>query len=395
MLEVIILADKEVDHMTQAKVPIGLSIEQWNAIMDGLGSHPSTVNDYRKIINLLHSYKNGKFHIISMTNDDAREYFKMLDDKVKEGILTKNTVHRYQATLRSIGSRIENHPETFPGYQNPFSGILHNEVRACTKYTESTFARAGDIRKMIGVLPGFPQDKQLLMEMMLYLGLRPKQVENIRLSDFTVNPNSPDKELILTIPDGKYLEKINRKDKPLQENAFTKLMSTSHNGNRLWDVQGVFRFYAPFSSKLKTRDPDLGKTTNDAFYFETSQHRPYSYRALHHFVQEVCVKAGLDCNAVTPYQLSLFGSINSYLLFSTLCDEQQLRKRLPKAKSREEHNRILGELHEVNARFLPLANNGWIGCWVLEYPLTRKKIINDIKAQLGRDFLLKAVGVDK
>ena len=247
---------------------------------------------------------------------------------------------------------------------------------------------------MIGVLPGFPAEKQLLLEMMLYLGLRPKQVENIRLSDFTDNPNSPDKELILTIPDGRYVEKNNRMNRPIQENELTKLRRTSLNGNRLWDIQAVFRFYAPFSNKLKAKHPDLGKTTNDAFYFETSRHHPYTYRALHHFVQEVCVKAGLDPNAVTPYQLSLFGSINSYLLFSILHDEQQLRKRLPKAKSRDEHNRILGELHEVNARFLPLANNGWIGCWVMEYPLSREKIINDIKVQLGRDFLLKAVGVD-
>ena len=380
--------------MTIPKVPLGLSAEQWNAIMDGLDSHPSTVNDYRKIINLLHSYKNGKYHIISMTHEEARDYFKMLDEKVEDGALSINTCHRYQATLRAIGSRIENHPEVFPGYKNPFSGILHNEVRSSTKYTEKTFARATDIRKMIGVLPGFPSEKQLLLEMMLYLGLRPKQVENIRLSDFTVNPNSPDKELILTIPDGRYVEKNNRMNRPIQENELTKLRRTSLNGNRLWDIQAVFRFYAPFSNKLKANHPDLGKTTDDDFYFETSRHHPYTYRALHHFVQEVCIKAGLDPNAVTPYQLSLFGSINSYLLFSILRDEQQLRKRLPKAKSRDEHNRILGELHEVNARFLPLANNGWIGCWVMEYPLSREKIINDIKAQLGRDFLLKAVGVD-
>lgn len=381
--------------MTKPKVPLGLSTEQWDAIMDGLDSHPSTVNDYRKIINLLHSYSNGKYHIISMTNDDARDYFKMLDDKATTGALSINTAHRYQATLRAIGSRIENHPETFPGYQNPFSGILHNEVRSSTKYTEKTFAKANDIRKMIGVLPGFPQEKQLLLEMMLYLGLRPNQVENIRLSDFTVNPNSPDKELILTINDGKYVEKKNRMEKPVMESELTKLKSTSLNGSRLWDIRAVFRFYAPFSNKLKAKHPDLGTTDDNDFYFETSRHHPYTYRALHHFVQEVCVRAGLDCNAVTPYQLSLFGSINSYLLYSTLSDEQQLRKRLPKAKSRDEHNRILGELHEVNARFLPLANNGWIGCWVMEYPLTRKKMINDIKAQLGNDFLLKAVGVDK
>lgn len=381
--------------MTKPKVPLGLSTEQWDAIMDGLDSHPSTVNDYRKIINLLHSYSNGKYHIISMTNDDARDYFKMLDDKATTGALSINTAHRYQATLRAIGSRIENHPEIFPGYQNPFSGILHNEVRSSTKYTEKTFAKANDIRKMIGVLPGFPQEKQLLLEMMLYLGLRPNQIENIRLSDFTVNPNSPDKELILTINDGKYVEKKNRMEKPVMESELTKLKSTSLNGNRLWDIRAVFRFYAPFSNKLKAKHPDLGTTDDNDFYFETSRHHPYTYRALHHFVQEVCVRAGLDCNAVTPYQLSLFGSINSYLLYSTLSDEQQLRKRLPKAKSRDEHNRILGELHEVNARFLPLANNGWIGCWVMEYPLTRKKMINDIKDQLGNDFLLKAVGVDK
>lgn len=374
------------------KVPEGLSQNQWNAIMDGLANHPSTMNDYRKIINLLHSFDNGRYHITSITKEEAKDYFAMLEKRAADGKMSSNTVHRYQATLRSIGRRIENHPETFPGYSNPFSGIMHNEVRSRTVFTKDMFASPRDIQKIIGVLPKFPEDRQLLLELMLHLGLRPKQIENIRFSDFTVNPNCPDKELILTVEDGSYLEKADRTHRPMHENEYTKLENVSANGNRSWNVSAVFRFYAAYSQKLKIHHPSLGLISDDRPYFMTARHQPYSYRALHHLVQEACVKAGLDINAVTPYQLTLYGCINSYLLHSVLQEEQRLRRRLPKAKSREERNRILKEIHEVNSAFLPLAKNGWIGCWVAEYPINRIVTINEISSRLGKQFLFEAVG---
>lgn len=374
------------------KVPEGLSENQWDAIMDGLANHPSTMNDYRKIINLLHAFDNGRYHITSITKDEAKDYFAMLEKRASDGEMSSNTVHRYQATLRSIGKRIENHPETFPGYTNPFSGIMHNEVRSRTVFTEDMFARARDVEKIIRILPQFSRERQLLLEMMLHLGLRPKQIENIRFSDFTVNPNCPDKELILTISDGSYVEKAGSSAYRISENEYTRLESVSANGNRSWHVTAIFRFYAAYSEKLKVHHPALGRINDDRPYFMTARHQPYSYRALHHLVQEACVKAGLDMNAVTPYQLSLYGSINSYLLHSVLQDEQKLRRRLPKAKSREERNRILRELHDVNSRFLPLAKNGWIGCWVTEYPVNRRQMMREISSQLGEDFLRHAVG---
>lgn len=375
------------------KVPEGLSENQWDAIMDGLANHPSTMNDYRKIINLLHAFDNGRYHITSITKDEAKDYFAMLEKRASDGEMSSNTVHRYQATLRSIGKRIENHPETFPGYTNPFSGIMHNEVRSRTVFTEDMFASARDVEKIIRILPRFSTERQILLEMMLHLGLRPKQIENIRFSDFTVNPNCPDKELILTVPDGNYVEKAGSSAYRIAENAYTRLESVSANGNRSWNVTAIFRFYTAYSEKLKIHHPNLGRINDDRPYFMTARHQPYSYRALHHLVQEACVRAGLDMNAVTPYQLSLYGSINSYLLNSVLQDEQKLRRRLPKAKSREERNRILRELHEVNSRFLPLAKNGWIGCWVTEYPVNRRQMMREISSRLGEDFLRHAVGV--
>ena len=103
----------------KSRVPVGLTESQWDSIMDGLADHPSTMNDYRKIINLLHTYDNGRLHITSMTKQDAEDYFGMLEKRASDGEMSTNTVHRYEATLRSIGRRMQAHPETFPDYENP------------------------------------------------------------------------------------------------------------------------------------------------------------------------------------------------------------------------------------------------------------------------------------
>ena len=372
------------------KVPEGLSAVQWNAIMDGLSDHPSTMNDYRKIINLLHSFDNGRYNITSITKEEAKDYFSMLDRKAEEGKMSKNTVHRYQATLRSIGTRIEQHPDTFPGYTNPFAGILHNEVRSRTVFTKNMFADPYDIEKIIRVIPTLPDDKQILLEMMLFLGLRPKQVENLTDKNFKLNPLSPEKEIVLTMEDGTYVEKSHTR-RPLQETDFRHLESISANGNRTWDVHVVYRFFETYSSKLKRLHPGLGRTETGDPLFVTSHKQPYSYRALHHLLQEVCGKAGLDPNSVKPYQLTLYGLLNSYLLYDVLCEEETLKKKLPHTKSREEHNKVLHEFHAANDRFLPLAKFAWIGTFAAEYPLNRIATIKDIERCLGKDFLYDAI----
>lgn len=372
------------------KVPEGLSAVQWNAIMDGLSDHPSTMNDYRKIINLLHSFDNGRYHITSITKEEAIDYFAMLDQKAAEGKMSKNTVHRYQATLRSIGTRIEQHPDTFPGYTNPFSGIMHNEVRSRTVFTKDMFADPRDIEKIIHIIPKLPQDKQILLELMLFLGLRPKQVENLTDKNFTRNPLSPDKEIVLMVEDGTYVEKSHT-HRPLKETEYRKLDSTSANGNRTWCISTVYRFFSPYSAKLKQVHPDICEASTGTPLFLTSHKQAYSYRALHHLLQEVCTKAGLDPNAVTPYQLTLYGVLSSYLLYDVLAEETELKKKLPHTKSREEHNTILREIHAANDRFLPLAKFGWIGTFVAEYPLNRVTMVNEIKECLGKKFLYEAI----
>ena len=126
--------------MMKNRTPEGLTSGQWSAVIEGLENRPSTVNDYRKVLNLLHAYGTGDFHISSLTREQAAEYFAYLDRRGSEGTLSDNTIHRYKATLRSIGTRIEKNPSLWPGYTNPFSGLVTNENRKRTEYsTEARF----------------------------------------------------------------------------------------------------------------------------------------------------------------------------------------------------------------------------------------------------------------
>ena len=128
----------------------------------------------------------------------------------------------------------------------------------------------------------------------------------------------------------------------------------------------------------------------------TSRHQPYTYRAQHHLVQEACCRAGLESGAVTPYQLSLYGSVSSYLIMQTLTKHEQLKNSLSYARFLDEKNRILREMRNADMVFLPLAQNGWIGEWVNDvYPANRKERIDEIVSQLGSDALYRIVGVDK
>jgi hypothetical protein len=364
--------------------------------MDGLADHPSTMNDYRKIINLLHTYDNGRLHITSMTKQDAEDYFSMLEKRADDGEMSTNTVHRYEATLRSIGRRMQAHPETFPDYQNPFSGILHDEVRSKTTYTKETFADPADIRKIIRVLPEFSHERRILLELMLFVGLRPKHIEKLTFADFTPNPKHPKTELILSFDEGTFTEKKDSRNAELREDKNAKLINHTASGNMTWQVTGRWCFFENYTSVLRKYHPALGSIRDDRPYFMTSRHQPYTYRAQHHLVQEACRKAGLSPGAVTPYQLSLYGSVSSYLIMDTLMKHEELKNSLAYARFLDEKNRILAEMRNAEMVFLPLAQNGWIGEWVDDiYPANRRERIDEITSQLGSDALYKIVGVEK
>lgn len=380
----------------KSRVPVGLTESQWDSIMDGLADHPSTMNDYRKIINLLHTYDNGRLHITSMTKQDAEDYFGMLEKRASDGEMSTNTVHRYEATLRSIGRRMQAHPETFPDYENPFSGILHDEIRNKTRYTAETFADPKDIHKIIKVLPEFSHERRILLELMLFVGLRPKHIEHLTFSDFTPNPKHPKTELILSFNEGTFTEKTSGKNAVLKADKDAKLVNHTAGGNMTWQVTGRWCFFENYTASLRKYHPSLGLIRDDRPYFMTSRHQPYTYRAQHHLVQEACCRAGLESGAVTPYQLSLYGSVSSYLIMQTLTRHEQLKNSLSYARFLDEKNRILREMRNAEMVFLPLAQNGWIGEWVNDvYPANRKERIDEIVSQLGSDALYRIVGVDK
>ncbi len=377
--------------MTQS-LPAGLNDQQWSAMMRTLQDHPATMNDYRKVINLLYAWHDGQYSILTITPQAARDYFDHLDEKAKDGTLSANTVHRYKATLRAAGSRIATCPSLFPGYQNPFAGIIHNEIRARTTYQKDTFANPADIRTMIHVLPKLPAKKQILLECMIYMGLKPKQLENIRLDSFTINPRN-EKELLLTFNDGTYLEKKTT-GRRVMPDARMKLISRSASGTATWQVTAVWRFFGDYSRKLRAYHLGIGSQKEDRPFFLTSRKQAYSYRALHSLLAETCTQAGLNPNAITPYQLYLYGTIRSKLIFDSLLDQKRLRASMDTSKSRAEKNHILTEMRQLENDFLPLIEDGWIGGWYKEYPADRKALVDEIAAQMGNDFLKEAIGLN-
>ena len=377
--------------MTQS-LPAGLNDQQWSAMMRTLQDHPATMNDYRKVINLLYAWHDGQYSILTITPQAARDYFDHLDEKAKDGTLSANTVHRYKATLRAAGSRIAACPSLFPGYQNPFAGIMHNEIRARTTYQKNTFAHPADIRTMIRVLPKLPAKKQIMLECMIYMGLKPKQLENIRLDSFTINPRN-EKELLLTFNDGTYLEKKTT-GRRVMPDARMKLISRSASGTATWQVTAIWRFFGDYSRKLRAYHLGIGSQKEDRPFFLTSRKQAYSYRALHSLLAETCTQAGLNPNAITPYQLYLYGTIRSKLIFDSLLDQKRLRASMDTSKSRAEKNHILTEMRQLENDFLPLIEDGWIGGWYKEYPADRKALVDEIAAQMGNDFLKEAIGLN-
>lgn len=170
------------------KVPNGITPDQWEQLVIGLENNPSTVNDYRKVLNLLHSFENGRFHISNLSKDDAQYYFDVLDTRVQDGTLSANTAHRYKATLRSLGARLQQ-SGIYENYRNPFSQLVKNEMRTPTVYDTSLFLSRSTISKLQNVIPSLPNDEALILQLMLYVGLTPAQIEDIRVKDFHISPS--------------------------------------------------------------------------------------------------------------------------------------------------------------------------------------------------------------
>ncbi len=367
-------------------LPAGLNQAQWDAIMVGLSEHPSTLNDYRKIINLFYVWNNST-SITEATSQNAKDYFAELDERSARGEMSSNTAHRYQATLRAVGSRMEANQEVFPGFVNPFSGILHNEVRSRTKFVEKTFADPKDIEKFMRVIPTFPLEKQILLELMIHLGLRPYHIEHLKFSDFSIARKNS-KELVLSFTDGTYVKKKNNYAK---NNNSMVLDSVAQNGNKTYLIQVKWRFFEEYSSRLWSYHETLGKDDDDGLMFMTARKQPYGYRALHNLVQEANRRAGLPVSAITPYQLSLYGTVKSKLIYDNIAEKKKLKDSMSHSRSSSERTRAVTEIRKVDAQFMVLAEQGWIGGWIDSFPKTREILVDEVKKQLGKDSLMKIV----
>lgn len=375
------------------KVPQGFNETQWAAIMEGLENNPSTMNDYRKVVNLLHSYDNGHYHILEMTREDAGQYFSYFEEKAVHGQMSPNTVHRYEATLRSVGKRIESRPDLFPGFINPFAGMIHNEKRNKTAYSRSTFADPKDIQKILKIIPTLPIDKQIMVELMLQVGLRTSHIQALTFASFTKNPRNPG-ELILTFRDSEYTAKPGS-TLSFDQNKNARLLSTSSNGSTVWEITGTWRFFTNYSKKLKLLHSTLGEDTSDHPFFLTKKGMPFSYRTQHHMLQEVNVAAGLSPNAVTPYQLSLFGCIHSYLTYTVFNESTRLHNAAHTSKTSSERINLFRQKKVEDDKFLPLTKIGWIGNWTKEIPVCRRALVQEIIDQMGEDFIYEVSGASR
>lgn len=368
------------------KVPNGLLELQWNAIISGLEGHPSTINDYRKVVNLLHAYDNGKFRIYNMSKNDAIEYFDYLENKAN---LSSNTIHRYEATLRSIATKMENNQIIFKDYKNPFSGLIKKDVRKKTKFSKSMFASPNDIYRILVVLKDQPLKYQLMFKMMIEIGLSPNDICNLKVNQFHSSLNNND--IYLTFQDGTIFTH-NSYD---NENYKIKKIATSKNGNISYNTNATFHFYNDFSDELRKYIKDLGNNNDNRFFFMTSRHQAYTYRSIHQALSDITQKAGIKERTITPNQLSLFGIVHSYLVSEELKYYYKTKNLLSKENNRNEIIDLKTKLKQSETMFYYLSKTGWHGSFQHYYPLSNKQIIDSIIKNLGKNYLYDIVILKK
>lgn len=294
--------------------PAGITAELWERILADLDPASSTVNDYRKVLNLMHSAGNGKYRILTMTTEEAVEYFGELDQRVENGVLSANTAHRYKATLRSLAKRIEQ-SGAVEGYNNPFNGLLKNEKRPRTEFTTDMFVQTDTVQKIIRILPTIGTRNRGIIEMVLYIGLTPVQIQNIRVCDFH---RLDDGRLALDIDAGTFLEHGIKKPEESQLYLSGEPIEFVRASTRgiTWRYNGTFIFMESVSKLLYAHMPDVGINDDTRKFFLTSRHHEYTYRALHHLIREICQEAGVEEN-ITPNQLALTGLVNGWYLDHT------------------------------------------------------------------------------
>jgi hypothetical protein len=376
------------------RTPDGFTPGQWDAVTEGLDLNPNTVNDYRKVLNRLHDYNNGALNIQTMTREQAIEYFSYLDQLEKDGEMSPNTIHRYKATLRSVGARIEKHPELWPGYINPFTRLVTNESRKRTEYTTNMFADPAVIRQLLNAMPLFSKEDRLILSFMANIGMTSAQIQNVLVSHFHY-PHGNKNSLYLNIDEGVFLEKS---DKPwsesryLAENYPVRMVREAPNHTITWNYTGSFIFSPDFCEQLKDYYPYIGVSDDSRPFFLTARHLMFNYRAMHHMVLVNCAKAGVPSNQITPNQISRFGILRSWFLTDSLQKIRQYEEEMKTAspERNEELQKLIQECRDVISK---LDADGHIGEWKDFFPIPLLERVESMKKYLGEDFLKTAAGL--
>ncbi|MBO7702829.1 MAG: phage integrase SAM-like domain-containing protein [Solobacterium sp.] len=375
------------------RIPDGLTAAQWAAVIKGLEARPSTVNDYRKVLNLLHSYNDGVFQIGSMTREQAAEYFQYLDSRQNAGTLSENTVHRYKATLRSIGARVEHAPELWPGYHNPFSGLVSNENRRRTEFRSEMFADPEDIRKIRALLPKLSKEEQLILLLMMNLGLTPAQIQNLKISSFSMVPGGSGR-IALKVDLGSFLELTSSpwKESPYYKEGYPiRFVRKSPNRSITWNYSGTFVFLPEFAELLRSYYEYVGVSTDTRAFFLTARHLEFNYRAMHHMILGISAAIGVDSGKITPNMISRYGMMHSYMLDRCHRRHAELTEAITNA-SEGEKPALEQALSENDRLGKALEEDGWIGDWEGFFPLPLKEKAESAIRQLGEDFILRSLG---
>ena len=376
------------------RTPAGFTSGQWEAVIEKLELNPNTVNDYRKVLNRLHDYNNGSLNIQTMTRDQAVEYFDYLDQLEKDGKMSPNTIHRYKATLRSVGAKMEGHPEFWPDYVNPFTRLVTNENRKRTEYTETMFADPDIIRKLLAPMDQYSKEDQLIFSFMANIGMSSAQIQNVQVDHFYFSPRQGN-DLYLDIDEGLFLEKSDlpwNESKYITENYPVKFVREAPNHTITWNYTGSFRFTPEFRDQLKEYYSYVGVSDDSRPFFLTARHLLFNYRAMHHMVLVNCEKAGVDHNLITPNQISRFGILRSWFMHENLAARKACQEELKTAEGsrREELLRIDRESEDT---LMKLVKDGWIGEWKDRFPIPLQERIDSMVQYLGIDFLRKAAGL--
>ena len=368
--------------------PQCFTAKQWEIITSDLKDRPATVNDYRKVLNLFTRFDGGIYIITQMNREDAENCFRSLDRKCEEGIYSRNTIHRYKATLRAVARRMEAHQDLFPGFINPFSGTVNDEIRRSTAYTADMFAKPEDIRAVCSAMHKCSKNEQIILTLMMNLGLTPVQVSELKVSDFTQDGNHPD-QIALQYIDGTVLEKTKISHKQSQYSKEGLPMTVDHTANDgtiTWNYHAAYLFTPAYTEVLRSYISDLGTNTDSRPLFLSKHHAPNNYRSIHHLVHKVCQYAGIR-QTVTPMQISLYGTVRAYMI-SHLQELSRNDTELLEQEANPERKAAIRSRIEKNQKLLKtIGSEEIIGCYENRFPLPKQQTIDHIISHISESFL--------